>query len=93
MPPPKRYRSLRNQILKEHGVTFTGDYTVTLKRSTEVPELTPLMEMLQLRHKQPIDILLSGGTNKQIAERLRIDKSLVSRWKRRRRIARGLDAD
>ena len=44
---------------------------------------TPSMRLLELQHQQPIEILLLSGSLRQVAEKLGIDHSTVSRWIKR----------
>lgn len=80
-------KRLKKQILKSRGVLSPSQvkdqYEIDAAHAIGDFHKTPMMMLLEIQHKQPITILLWMGSLSQVASRLGLDPSTVSKWRKR----------
>ena len=80
---------LRRKILKQRGVELQK-FTATPISIDELPapfHKTPMMRLLEVKHKDKIQNLISGGTLAEVAKKLKIDPTTASKWRKIIRLA------
>lgn len=84
---PVKISKLRERILDKQRLKVVQDPGKhhRIEKIDERKDLnrTPLMIALELAHDAPIEDLISEGTIYQVAKRLGIDPSTVSKWRTR----------
>lgn len=84
-----KQKDIREKILKEHGLISQQRAKGKQRRLVIQPPYIPiaskttLMELLETRHKKPIQKLLLAGSLTVVAKNLGIDFTTVSKWKKR----------
>lgn len=79
-------KSIKDKILEERGLIEHQTTKHTPKRLARIPPSpldslkTPLMKYLELRHGKPIQDMLMAGSLSQVAKKLDVDGSTVSKW-------------
>jgi transposase-like protein len=81
--------SIRKRILTRRGVE-PAKYTRNIKQyfESDAPFLkTPTMRLLEMKYGVRIEALLLNGTIDELAKKLSIDRSTVSKWRKRIRLS------
>lgn len=80
----KRRRELQDLVLKRRGLQRAGRGRLV---TTPVPppdgRKTLAMRILESKFSMPIEALLQGGTLQEVADKLGIDFTTVSLWRKR----------
>ena len=83
MPTP--VSEIRKRIQKQRGIDFkpkTKKVVTIEQQPTPFPK-SNLMRLLELRHRKSIEELLyQGGTIYEVAKKLDIDATTVSKWRK-----------
>ena len=79
-------RKLKDQVLRERGVLIEGGRRVTVIRDGRDSKVTAQMRVIELRYGKPIKELLTSGSVRQVAQRLGVHYSQVSRWRKRLKV-------
>ena len=79
-----RSSTLRKRILKQRGVELEKHTRsqVSIADSSAPFSKTALMKMLELKFGEHIERLLEGGTIYEAANRLGVNASTVSKWRK-----------
>ena len=79
-----RSSTLRKRILKQRGVELEK-HTRRAVSIADTPASFPktnLMKLLEVKFSERIDKLLEGGTIYEVANRLGVDASTISKWRK-----------
>lgn len=80
-------KSIREQILKQRGLTTTREAIDKHKKLVSAVgslplKKTPLMQVLELRHKESIVDILASGSLSYIEKKYKIDRTTASKWRK-----------
>lgn len=82
-------KSTRQRILTERGLHPVQAAKGKHRRLKTIPSVVPddsktsLMLLLEIRHREPIENLLTAGSGPSVAKHLGINKGCVSKWIKR----------
>ena len=86
-----RPSDIRRCILKQRGIEFKklSRKSVSIEETLSLYKKTNLMKLLELRHKEKLESLISRGTIYEVGKRLGVSGAVISKW--RKRIAEAKD--
>lgn len=79
-------KSIKDRILEERGLIEHQTAKHTPKKLARIPPSpldslkTPLMRYLELKHGKPIQDMIMAGSLSQVAKKLEVDTSTISKW-------------
>jgi len=79
-------KSIKDRILEERGLIEHQTTKHAAKRLARIPPSpldslkTPMMRYLELKHGKPIQDMVMAGSLSQVAKKLGVDSSTVSKW-------------
>lgn len=82
-------KNIKQQILEGRGLKLEqpGKYKHKRLRKRSItllePLKTPLMRLLEMEHKLPIEDLIAYGTVEAVANQLKVNKSTISKWRKK----------
>lgn len=91
----KKLKDMREQILSDRGLLQQQRRKGQQKQLAHIPpspkddSKTPLMRLLELQHRHPIEELLMAGSLSVVSKRLGIDTSTISKWRKKLRLVYG----
>lgn len=75
---------IRKQILKQRGIELKrlSRKPVSVERLPAPYKKSDLMQLIELRFKTHLEDLIFGGTIYEVAKRIGVDASTISKWRK-----------